>query len=149
MVARFEKFSLLISELSRFWHKLATDVMEVYGLKGPYAVYFTTLYHYEEGLTAVKLSEMCSRDKSDVSRAISLLEKRGLAEKISNNNNYYRAKIVLTEEGRKIAQEINIKTQIAVNNGGHGLDEEQRENFYNALQLISDNLRELSAKGLK
>ena len=44
MIARFEKFSYAISELSRCWHKIAADEMKQYDLKGPYAVYFTTLY---------------------------------------------------------------------------------------------------------
>ncbi len=52
--------------------------MEQHGLKGPHAVYFTTLYQHPEGVTAVKLAEICSRDKSDVSRAVSQLEQHGL-----------------------------------------------------------------------
>lgn len=148
MVDRFEKFSLAISEISRYWHKLASDEMEKHGLRGPHAVYFTTMYCYPEGLTAARLSELCSRDKSDVSRAVTMFEKKGLVEKISANHNNYRALLRLTEGGRKIAQHINESASFAVENGGKGLSDEHREIFYNALALISENLRVLSEKGL-
>ena len=34
MVDRFERFSRGVSELSKYWHKIAADEMEKYGLKG-------------------------------------------------------------------------------------------------------------------
>ena len=33
MVERFERFSLAIFEISRYWHKLAAEEMSAYGLK--------------------------------------------------------------------------------------------------------------------
>ena len=79
MLHRYERFSLAIGEIERCRHKLTADEMEKYGLKGPYSVYLITLRRHEEGLTSVQLSELCGRDKSDVSRAISVLEKSGFA----------------------------------------------------------------------
>ena len=148
MVDRFERFSFAISELSRYWHKIASDGMEAYGLKGPYAVYFTTLYRFPEGLTAVKLGEICGRDKADVSRAISVLEKKGLVKKSSSKKSVYRAPILLTEEGTRLAEEINQKARSAVEAGGKGLSDEHREIFYQALDLITVNLENLSKEGL-
>ncbi len=148
MVDRFERFSIAISDISRYWHKLAADVMEKQGLKGPYAVYFTTLFRQESGLTAAKLAELCSRDKSDVSRAMSLLEKKGLVEKSNVGSNNYRAPLKLTEQGKKIAALINQKAMAAVENGGKGLSDQDREIFYNALELICANLQKLTEKGL-
>lgn len=148
MFERFEKFTTAIFEISRSWHKIAASVMEEYGLNGPYAVYFTNMYRYPEGITSIKLAELCSRDKSDVSRAINLLEKKGLVIKQAINENFYRAALILTEEGRKIAESINEKVKLAVELGGNGLTDKQREIFYNALELISSNLETLSAKGI-
>ncbi len=148
MVDRFEKFSLAISEISRYWHKLAADEMEKYGLKGPYAVYLTTMYRYLDGITAASLAELCSRDKSDVSRAISFMEKKGFVEKVCVNQNFYRAALKLTNEGRRIAECINEKAKAAVEIGGKGLSSEHREIFYNSLELISSNLQALTEKGL-
>lgn len=148
MIERFEKFSSTISEISRYWHKLAGDEMEKFGLKGPHAVYFTTMYQYPDGITAVKLAEVSSRDKADVSRAVAQFEKLGFVEKVAINKNNYRAPLKLTEAGRKLAECINGKANAAVEMGGKGLSEENRAIFYQSLGLICSNLRTLAEEGL-
>lgn len=148
MVERFEKFIFSISEIYRYWHKIAADEMEKYGLKGPYALYFTAMYQYEEGITATQLSELCSRDKADVSRAISNLEKKGFVIKKGVNQNLYRARLALTDLGRSMAEKINEKAKLAVELGGKGLSDEHRAIFYEALDLIVSNLQTLSKEGL-
>jgi len=148
MLDRFERFSFALSELSRYWHKITADAMEPYGLKGPYVVYFTTLYRYPEGLSAVRLGELCCRDKADVSRAVSLLEKKGLIRKDKTKKSQYRAPIMLTEDGRKLAEDMIQKARKAVELGGMGLNDEHREIFYNALEMITNNLQVLSEQGL-
>ena len=82
MVDRFERFSYFISEISRLWHRIADEEMGNYGLKGSYSVYFTTLYRFPEGITSAQLVELCSRDKADVSRAMSLLEAKCLVSAV-------------------------------------------------------------------
>lgn len=145
MIDRFEKFSFFISEISHHWHKIANDVMDEYGLKGPHSVYFTTLYRCPDGVTSTKLGEICSRDKADVSRAISLMEKKGLVVREGTN---YRALLKLTKEGKLIAEKIKSRAEAAVELGGKGLTEEQRETFYEAIEIICSNLEDLSEKGL-
>lgn len=148
MVDRFERFSFMIAEVSRSWHKITTDEMEEYGLKGAYSVYFTTLYRYPDGLTAVQLGELCNRDKADVSRAATVLEKQGLVCRLSDGAKVYRAPITLTDAGRKLAEGINEKAKAAVEFASRGLSDEKREIFYEALELISNNLQILSKEGL-
>ena len=148
MLDRFEKFSFTIAEISRCWHKIATDEMEEYGLKGAYSVYFTTLYRYPEGLTAVQLGELCNRDKADVSRAASVLEEKQLIQKIPTGGKTYRTPLTLTQQGRMIAQHINEKAIAAVEYASQGVPDEKRETFYEVLELISNNLQVLSKEGL-
>ena len=148
MVDRFQRFSFAISELSRYWHKIASDEMAQYGLKGPHAVYFTTLYRMPEGVTAAQLSELCGRDKADVSRAFSIMEKKGLAVKEGGSKNQYRALLKLTESGRLAAQQIGARAELAVELGGQGLTPENREIFYTAMEQIVANLQTLSEQGL-
>ncbi len=145
MIERFERFSFAISEISYHWHKIAADEMEKHGLKGPYAVYFTALHRYPDGVTAAKLADVCSKDKADVSRAISMLQKQGLVQKEGDN---YRASLKLTEAGEKLAEVINQKAITAVENGSKGCSDEEREIFYKVLELIRSNLEELSKTGL-
>ena len=46
MEDRFERFSVGMSEISRYWHKLTGDEMEKYGLKGTHSIYLLTMYRF-------------------------------------------------------------------------------------------------------
>ncbi len=148
MIDRFEKFSFAISEIHRFWHKIASDEMTKLGLKGPHVVYLVALKRFPEGITAAELSELCGRDKSDVSRAVASMEEIGLVKKQGINQTFYRAKLVLTNEGKRAAAHISQRAGVAVEMGGKGLSEDERKNLYDALELIASNLSTISKEGL-
>ena len=122
--------------------------MAKYGLKGPHAVYLTTLYRFEEGITAPKLCELCGKDKSDVSRMTSIMEKKGLVRKEGTNQTLYRGLLKLTEEGKEAARRVCELAELAVELAGKGLTDENRAIFYESLELIAANLREISKEGL-
>ena len=121
MVDRFERFTYAIVEINRYWHKIAADEMSKYGLKGPFAHYLITLYRYPDGVTSVQLGELCDKNKADVSRALAILEEKGLAVRETQNNSYYRAKIKLTAKGRAAAEQVQQIAEKAVGIGGKGL----------------------------
>jgi DNA-binding MarR family transcriptional regulator len=146
MVDRFKRFSFLIFEVSRCWHKLAAEEMTKYGLKGPHAIYLTVLLHNPEGLTSTRLSELCGRDKADVSRAVSLLEEKALV--VRQQGNPYRAKLTLTDTGLAAAQQVIRRASLAVELAGKNISDEERETFYYALESITGNLRQLCRDGL-
>ena len=145
MVERFERFSYAMFEISRCWHKLATEVMGQYELKGPYAIYLVTLLRSKEPLTAARLTEICARDKADVSRALADMEKRGM---ILRQGTQYRAVLTLTEKGREAAQQVSQKAALAVELAGKGFSDEDRDVFYQVLGTITENMRLLSKEGL-
>lgn len=145
MVTRFERFSYAISEISRHWHRLAAQEMEKYGLKAPHSVYLLALYRHPEGITAAQLAQHCGKDKADVSRMVTILEKKELVRKEGVS---YRALLTLTETGREAAEQVQKRAATAVDVGGEGLTEENREIFYSALELIARNLRAVSDDGL-
>lgn len=145
MLERFSRFSYAIFEISRCWHKLAGEEMEKYGLRGTYAVYLLALQRSEEGLTAARLCELCGRDKADVSRAVSLMERKGL---LLREGATYRATLKLTEEGRIAAGHVCERAAVAVEHAGRGFSSEHREIFYRVLYTITDNLQNLSKDGL-
>ena len=147
MINRFEKFSFAISEIHRFWHKIASDEMKKLGLKGPHVVYLVALKRFSNGVTAAELSEICGRDKSDVSRAIMAMQEKGLVKKYDNLNSY-RAKLILTPQGEAAAAHISKRAGLAVEMGGKGLSDEERKTFYYALELIASNLNTISKDGL-
>ena len=149
MLERFAKFSFSIAEIDRCWHKLAAEEMLKYDLNSPHAVYLNTMYDANpEGITAAQLGELCGKNKADVSRMIAILEKKGLVQKVAVGNNMYRAKLILTEEGRRAAEHVRKRAALAVELAGSGLSNEERETFYRALDLITENLQKLSKEGL-
>lgn len=146
MLDRFERFSLLIAEISRHWHKLASDEMEVCGLKGPHSLYLLTLRRYPEGLTATQLCELCAKDKADVSRMMSAMEKKGLVCRSSGGA--YRVVFRLTDEGQSAAEYVRQRAAMAVELAGKDLTDAQRAAMYESLESIVANLRQLSQNGL-
>lgn len=148
MLNRFERFIVNITEIDLYWHRLATSVMKEYGLKGNYSVYFPILSRNSEGLTAAQLSTICGRDKADVSRDISALEKKGLVTRMRAGESTYRAKIMLTEEGHVLSGKILAVVETAVDCIGGELDSDERDCFYRALEVITRNMKTLSETGI-
>lgn len=148
MVARFERFSSGISEISRHWHRLAAEEMEKYGLKGQHSVYLLAMLRNPEGISAMQLCEACSKDKSDVSRMMSIMEKKGLVTKESTRQTLYGGVFKLTAEGKQAAEHVRRRASLAVELAGKDLTDEKRAAFYEALESITANLRQLSKDGL-
>ena len=148
MLNRFARFSLAISEIDRCWHKLAAEEMAKYDLNSPHAVYLNTLYQYPEGITAAKLGELCCKNKADVSRMVSILKKKGLVRKEAVGGNLYRAKLLLTDDGKLAAEHVQGRAALAVELAGSGMTDAERETFYRCLEQITANLQTLSKEGL-
>ena len=148
MVNRFERFSLLLFEILRYWHKLTAEEMKKYGLKGAHSIYLLTMLRYPDGITATQICECCVKDKADVSRMMTLLEKKGLVKKEGVHQNLYKGVFKLTEEGRKAALFVSQRASLAVDIAGKDLTDEQRKVLYEALEQIASNLRKLNKEGL-
>lgn len=148
MIGRFEIFTFGLSDLTSSWNKIAAEELKPFGLRGTYVIYLIALYKHTEGLTSANLCEMCNRDKAEVSRAMKVLEAKGFVVREHNLANGYRAKITLTAQGREYTSAIRDRIKLAVEKGGEGLSEEQRENFYAALETICVNLKKISKNGL-
>lgn len=148
MIDRFERFSLAIAEISRYWHKITADEMEQYGLRGAHSVYLVAMYRHPEGITAPRLCEICGRDKADVSRAMALMEQKGLVVKEGVHQNLYRGAFKLTEAGRTAAEHVRQRASLAVEIAGSELTDENRAIFYDALETILTKLRDISKEGL-
>ena len=146
MIERFELFSLMISQISSNWHKIASVEMEKYGLKSTHSVYLMAMYRFPKGITATNLCELCGKDKADVSRNMSIMERKGLVIKEGEKN--YRASFRLTDEGKNAAEAVRKRAILAVSLAGKELSEENRAILYTSLESISKNLKELSEKGL-
>lgn len=148
MVDRFERFTFAMTHISRCWHKLTTDEMARYGLKGTHSVYLIAMYRYADGITAPQLCDICGKDKADVSRMMSIMEKKGLVTKEGSNQNRYGGVWKLTSEGKAAAEYVRERARLAVEIAGNGLSDDDRASLYRALELISSNLQKMSEEGL-
>ena len=148
MIERFEQFSYSINVIYRYVLKIEREEMEKYGYRGSYALYLAIMYHFPDGLTASKLSEISDRDKAGISRTVAEMEQKGLITKQSNHDNFYRAKLVLTKKGRDVADLVRKKAIYAVSRAGDGISDEDRKIFYDCLFSISSNLKKISSEGI-
>lgn len=149
MVSRYELFSSSISCIHHDIQKIERMEMANYGLKGPHAQCLLAMSHYPEGITAARLCEICEKDKAAISRTLSELEDADMIRRENRNGSRYRATLTLTEQGSAAAQAVSEKARLAVERAGTGLDDAQREIFYQVLALIAGNLHALCREGLK
>ncbi len=140
-MSRFEQFTLSVFWITHYWNKIATEKMKEYHLKGIYGFYLILLANAEEEMTAAKLSELTLRDKADVSRAIAQFQKQDIVE--ASETRRYRTPIILTEKGRKLADQIQKEADKAIQAAGAGLSEDMRTEMYQSLFIISSNLKKL------
>ena len=148
MLDRFEHFSYSISNIYNHIIKIEREEMEKYGLRASFVQYLITMNRYPEGITSVKLSELCEKDKAAISRIVAEMESKGLVTRESDKNNLYRARLVLTEEGKAAAEYVCERAEKAVNAAGQGLSEEDRKIFYGVLAIFEANLRRISRDGI-
>ncbi len=137
MENRFENFTVAILKLNKLIQKIKLYEMRDYGLK---AIHVMCVYYLRTRgeLTASELSKLTLEDKAAISRAISFLNEKGF---VNYDSNKYNAPIKLTGEGIKVSEYINRRAESAVNAGGDFLTEEERINFYSALEMIAENLK--------
>ena len=149
MESRYELFSLAISSLYHDIQKIERVEMAKFGLKGPHAQCLLAMRRYPEGITAVRLCEICEKDKAAISRTVAELEQTGMILRQERNGNRYRANLILSPQGIKAAGAVCEKARMAVEQAGNGLDDEKRAIFYQALGLIAGNLHTICRDGLK
>lgn len=142
MEDRFEHFSIALFNISHYWNRIAGEEMKKHDLKGAYALYLITLYnHPKEEITATMLSDLCKRDKADVSRAITSFQKKGIVEPYGASR--YRAPIRLTAEGIEIARQLKDRAGQVLEAAGQGMDDKMRSHMYQCLDIIALNLKKI------
>lgn len=138
MIKRFEAFVTGITLCYKYIQKIKSAEMTELGLKGTHVMCIFFLSHNPEGLTAAQLCRLCAEDKAAVSRTVAELQREGY---VAPGEKRYRAALRLTEKGMEIAKKVDELIEQWVAFGGAGLSDSDREAFYRALELISNNLK--------
>lgn len=145
MESRFEKFTMLINRISRNIRKIKNEEMAEYHLRSAHVSCLYYLY-IEEWLTATDLCERCEEDKATISRAIDYLETNGYLICESETAKKYKSRITLTDAGIEVGKKISKKINSALDEIGSKLSEEERDEFYRCLAIISEDLSIISSR---
>ncbi len=141
MKERFEKFTVLITKISRSIRRIKTEEMDEFSLKAPHVSCLYYIYK-EKALTSKHLCELCEEDKASVSRSLDYLEGEGFLIR-NKEDGKYKTPIELTEKGKSAGKIISQKVDRILTSVGEGFTEEERKTFYRCLSLISDNLEKI------
>ncbi len=137
---RLDKFMSLVVGASRSVTKLKARYMTEYGLGSTHTMCIRMLYSSGDGLTRTRLSGECGLDKAQVSRIINELSDKGYVTEGPGATNYKR-RIKLTDDGKRIAEDINQKV-LRINEFVSGnLTEEEITVFYRVFGEICENLK--------
>ena len=146
MLSKFENFSLGMHEVYSSIHKCESKEMAKYGLKGTYVRYLVAMLLCPDGLTISQLCEVCDQDKAAVSRAVSELVGREFIWRDNPRGNHYRARLKLTERGIALAKEVCGSGESVFEEAVEVLNEEQKAEFFNLMDVISKNMHGIIMK---
>lgn len=139
MEQRFETFTVLIAKISRNIRKIKNQEMAEYNLRSPHISCLYYLY-LTGSLTSTELCERCEEDKATISRSIDFLEKNDYIVCKSNSAKRYKSPLSLTEKGSIVGKKIADKIARVLYDVSIGLTDNERDEFYKSLAIISKNL---------
>jgi DNA-binding MarR family transcriptional regulator len=146
MNARYETFTVLINRISRNIRKIKNQEMAQYNLRSAHISCLYYLY-ISPPLTATDLCEKCEEDKATISRAVEYLEENGYLTCESKSVKRYKSHILLTQKGQEVGEKIAYKINDVLKKVSVGLSDQERDEFYRCLNIISENLKNLSKNG--
>jgi len=97
-------------------------------------------------LTQQELADSCGMDKTNMLRAIDLLQEKGLVERRQKPEDRRAYVIRLTRQGEKIIPVINKSSRTLNNKALEGISESQINSFYRTLDKITENIASLPAE---
>lgn len=145
MDERYQLLTVHIAKMSRYIKRIKSEEMADVdpSLKGPHVSCLYYIYKSNGTMTAKEITDVCEEDKAAISRSLDALEKDGYIICESKTEKRYKSPLSLTEKGKKVGVKIVEKIDKIVEMAGMGLTEENRKIFYESLDLISNNLKNL------
>ncbi len=145
MKERFEIFTVFVNRISRNIRKIKNQEMAEYNLRSAHVSCLYYIFRAEK-ITATELCEKCEEDKATISRALDYLEKNAFIVCESKSAKRYKSPLQLTEKGKVVGKKIADKIDGVLDEIGAALSEEERNEFYRCLSVISDSLESVAQK---
>ena len=138
--ARFIKFSALLNSAEKSISRMKHKKMDSYGLDNAHTLCICVLAESEGGLTKTELAAHCGVDKAQISRVVSALQKKKFVGAPSGEKTY-KQKYTLTDEGKKVAEEIAALVLEINSYVSDSIPKEDLTIFYTTFETICANLK--------
>ncbi|MBQ7325313.1 MAG: MarR family transcriptional regulator [Clostridia bacterium] len=142
-----EQFTLTLADVLKSIKKLKDQRMSAYGLRSSHVMVLYILGRTPDGLTPAELSDASSVDKALISRIISELTEKGFVTTAPSGGKRYKARLLLTTEGRNVANYIASAVSTIQQKVSGDIPKEDLEVFYRTLFILQTNFRNLAEEG--
>jgi DNA-binding MarR family transcriptional regulator len=142
---RFAKFTLLIDGIYKNIHKIKLYEAPDLGIKSVHVFWVYSLLKHPDGLTSSELASLSEIDRSLVSREIAKLCADGYITYVggSGKRRNYNSRLVLTEKGVELAENIRGKALEIQRRAGSGTTEEELLICYSVAQRLYSNFSDI------
>ncbi len=141
---RFVMFINRIDEMQKHLRRIRAALGTALDMKGVHTLWVYLLYLHPEGLTSAEIAELCSVDRSLVSREINMLRENGIVDmKDQNGRRAYNSTVRLTEKGMALAKEIGRDAMEIQKCVDDGITDEELNVFYTTVEKICRNFEKL------
>ena len=107
---------ILFSKMSKDFNRDYGEFLKPYGLSKIHSFYLLCLHKRPDGIKLKELSEIVGCDKANTSRAIADLQDKGIVCKDTDNDIEKKYMVMLTSEGREIANKFAELVRVNVTN---------------------------------
>ena len=146
LTERFYTFALLIDGVHKCIHRIKFDFAPCFGVKSVHMFWIYELQAHPEGLTSAELAGKSMISRSLVSREIERLLENGyvvLREAAHGKRKSYNSRILLTDKGKELAEQIRAEAIKVQNQANDGITEEELVIFYTVLKKFYRNLQKI------
>ena len=142
---RFEDFSAMISCIHGNIQKLKARYTTQLDIKAVHVFWLYLLRTHPEGLSASELAAAGQSNRSLVSREINdLFDKELIFTRDSGDKRRYGGKLMLTSEGKRLADAIAAVVTDIQETLSRDIPEEDLITFYRTLRILADGFGELN-----
>ena len=143
---RFIHFTQMVDTTQKCVKRIEASFAPQFGIKSVHLFWLHELSQHPEGLTATELAQRRMVDRSLISREMDERKRHGLVEAKNDTGKNYNARLLLTEKGHAIAEQIGHVALAVQNEASQEISEEELLNFYATFEKIRDGLITIAQK---
>jgi len=141
---RFTTFFQTQERILKNIKRIASPVMQSYGLRSVHTACFLAMRNKPDGLTVTEISKECFMDKALASRIVKELVAGDYITATPNSGEKnYNKRYIVTPKSRKIMLELNCMITEYVSEAGQNIRAEDLDTFYRVLAELDRNIESI------